>query len=113
MSVEDVNKTAVSIINSPKSRQIQAPHHKYIITDYPFVMSNPQYIKVPRGEDPSPDMKQQPAHLSEQLKNWLREGNKDTPWHNIDSIEPTSDTQGKFEVNVAPSETPATQGSNK
>ncbi|KAF5611465.1 uncharacterized protein FSUBG_2298 [Fusarium subglutinans] len=75
-------------------------------------MPKPHYIKVPRGEDPSPDMKQQPAHLSEHMKNWLQEGPKDTPWHNIDSIEPESDTQGKFEVNVAPSETPATQGTN-
>ncbi|KAF5665420.1 hypothetical protein FCIRC_10573 [Fusarium circinatum] len=76
-------------------------------------MPNPHYIKVPRGEDLSPDMKQQPAHLSEQMKNWLQEGPKDTPWHNIDSIEPASDTQSKSEVNVAPSETLATQGSNK
>ncbi|KAF5538365.1 hypothetical protein FMEXI_9463 [Fusarium mexicanum] len=76
-------------------------------------MPSPHYIKVPRGDGPSPDTQQEAASSSEQMKNWLREGHKHMPWHNIDSIEPASDTQGKSEVNVAPSETPATQGSNK
>ncbi|KAL7760639.1 hypothetical protein ACKLNR_010729 [Fusarium oxysporum f. sp. zingiberi] len=75
-------------------------------------MSNPHYIKVPRGEDPSPDTKQQPASFPEQMKDWLREGHKDTPWHDIDSVA-TSSTQDNSELNVAPSDTPATQGSNK
>ncbi|EXK81294.1 hypothetical protein FOQG_14255 [Fusarium oxysporum f. sp. raphani 54005] len=75
-------------------------------------MSNPHYTKVPRGEDHSPDTKQQPASSSEQTKNWLREGHKDMPWHNIDSVA-VSDTQDNSNVNVAPSDTPATQGSDK
>ncbi|KAL9568948.1 hypothetical protein ACKAV7_006815 [Fusarium commune] len=75
-------------------------------------MSNPHYIKVPRGEDLSPDTKQQPASSSEQMRNWLREGHKDMPWHNIDSVA-ASDTQHDPNVNVTPSDTPATQGSDK
>ncbi|KAF5680451.1 hypothetical protein FDENT_8390 [Fusarium denticulatum] len=75
-------------------------------------MSNPHYIKVLRGEEPSPDNKQQGASYSDQMKNWLREGPKDTPWHNIDSVA-TSNEQDHTEVNAAPSDTPATQGSNK
>ncbi|KAL5596263.1 hypothetical protein FOVSG1_009952 [Fusarium oxysporum f. sp. vasinfectum] len=73
-------------------------------------MSSSHYIKVPR-EDPSPDTKQQPASSSEQMRNWLREGHKDMPWHNIDSVA-VSDTQDNSNVNVAPSDTAATQGSN-
>ncbi|RBQ78282.1 hypothetical protein FVER53263_20438 [Fusarium verticillioides] len=79
-------------------------------------MPNPHYIKVPRGEDPSPDTKQQPAHLSEQMKNWLREGPKDTPWHNIDSVAVSNsqhNANANANANFAPPDTPATQGSNK
>ncbi|KAG7415737.1 hypothetical protein Forpe1208_v006812 [Fusarium oxysporum f. sp. rapae] len=54
----------------------------------------------------------QPASSSEQMKNWLREGHKDMPWHNIDSVA-VSDTQDNSNVSVAPSDTPATQGSDK
>ncbi|KAF4948148.1 hypothetical protein FGADI_9843 [Fusarium gaditjirri] len=75
-------------------------------------MSNPPYIKVPRGEDLSPDTAQLPASSSEQMKNWLREGHKDMPWHNIDSVA-ASTTQDNSNVNVTPSDTPATQGSDK
>ncbi|RKK18810.1 hypothetical protein BFJ66_g13851 [Fusarium oxysporum f. sp. cepae] len=39
-------------------------------------MSNPHYIKVHRGEDPSPDTKQQPASFSEQTKNWHERATK-------------------------------------
>ncbi|KAH7222374.1 hypothetical protein BKA60DRAFT_327913 [Fusarium oxysporum] len=75
-------------------------------------MSNPHYIKVHRGEDPSPDTKQQPASFSEQTKNWLREGHKDMPWHNIDSVA-VSNMQDNSDINGAPSDTAATQGSDK
>ncbi|EXM30062.1 hypothetical protein FOTG_05092 [Fusarium oxysporum f. sp. vasinfectum 25433] len=74
-------------------------------------MSNPHYIKVHRGEDPSPDTKQQPASFSEQTKNWLREGHKDMPWHNIDSVA-VSDTQDNSDINGAPSDSAATQGNH-
>ncbi|KAF5561942.1 hypothetical protein FPHYL_5938 [Fusarium phyllophilum] len=111
MSVDDVNETAAFIISSPKTRQIQALHHNSIITDYPIIMPNPHYITVPRGEDPSPDIQQESASFSEQMKNWLQQGHKDMPWHNIDSVA-VSDTQHNSNVNVAPSDTPATQGSD-
>ncbi|KAF4442585.1 hypothetical protein FACUT_1897 [Fusarium acutatum] len=75
-------------------------------------MSNPHYIKVPRGEDHSPDTQQESASFSEQMKNWLREGPKDMPWHNIDSVA-ISNAQHNSNVNVAPPDTPAMQGSNK
>ncbi|KAF5980341.1 hypothetical protein FCOIX_4865 [Fusarium coicis] len=75
-------------------------------------MSNPQYTKVLRGEDPSLDTQQESASFSEQMKNWLREGPKDTPWNGIDSVA-VSASQHSSEVNVAPSNAPATQGSNK
>ncbi|EWY97118.1 hypothetical protein FOYG_05598 [Fusarium oxysporum NRRL 32931] len=74
-------------------------------------MSSPHYIKVPRGQDLSPGTQQEPASSSEQMKNWLREGHKDTPWHNIDSVA-VSDTQ-ENSINDAPSDTPAIQGSDK
>ncbi|KAF5624996.1 hypothetical protein F52700_9371 [Fusarium sp. NRRL 52700] len=99
---------------------MRSPRHdksKHLITSIslqttPIIMSSPHYIKVPRGEDPSPDTEQQDASSSEQMKSWLREGHKDMPWHNIDSVA-VSDTQQNSNANVAPSDTPATQGSNK
>lgn len=75
-------------------------------------MPNTHYIKVVRGEDPLPDIAQKNVSFSEPMKNWLQEGPKDTPWNNIDSVA-TSSTQDNSEVNVAPSNAPATQGSNK
>lgn len=75
-------------------------------------MSNPHYIKVPREEDLSPDTEQKHASSSDQMRNWLREDHKDMPWHNIDSVA-ASDAQNNSNVNVAPSDTPATQGSDK
>ncbi|KAF4333236.1 hypothetical protein FBEOM_12971 [Fusarium beomiforme] len=82
----------------------------------PIVMPNPHYITVPRGEDISPDTKQQ-SHTSssEQMKNWLREGHKDMPWHNLDSVvSRTQDrTNSNSDSNAAPSDTAATQGSDK
>ncbi|EXL60558.1 hypothetical protein FOCG_03397 [Fusarium oxysporum f. sp. radicis-lycopersici 26381] len=110
--VESANNTAAFVISSLKTRQIETHHHKYITANYPFIMSNPHYIKVHRGEDPSPDTKQQPASFSEQTKNWLREGHKDMPWHNIDSVA-VSNTQDNSDINGAPSDTAATQGSDK
>ncbi|KAI1038292.1 hypothetical protein LB505_007801 [Fusarium chuoi] len=75
-------------------------------------MSNPHYIKVSRGEDPSPNTEQQHVSSSEQMKNWLQEGHKDTPWHDIEAVV-APNTQDNSDVNVAPCDTPATQGSNK
>ncbi|CCT63658.1 uncharacterized protein FFB20_02895 [Fusarium fujikuroi] len=72
-------------------------------------MPNPHYIKVPRGEDLSPDTQQEPASISEPMKNWLRQVPKDMPWHSLDSFA-VSDTQDNSEANVAPSNAPATQG---
>ncbi|KAI1054582.1 hypothetical protein LB506_010658 [Fusarium annulatum] len=91
--------------------QIQAPHRQYIITDYPFIIPNPHYIKLPR-EDPSPDTEQQYASSSEQMKNWLREGFKDMPWHSIDSVT-VCDTPDDSNISGAPSDTLATQSSDK
>ncbi|RKK89549.1 hypothetical protein BFJ71_g12215 [Fusarium oxysporum] len=54
----------------------------------------------------------QPASFSEQTKNWLREGHKDMPWHNIDSVA-VSNMQDNSDINGAPSDTAATQGSDK
>ncbi|KAF4333232.1 hypothetical protein FBEOM_12967 [Fusarium beomiforme] len=74
-------------------------------------MSNHHYIKVPREEDILPDAKQQST--SEQMKNWLQEGHKDMPWHNLDSIAAsTSQDNTNSGSNGAPSDTPATQGSH-
>ncbi|KAF5562729.1 hypothetical protein FNAPI_3048 [Fusarium napiforme] len=75
-------------------------------------MPNPHYIKVPRGEESSPDTQYESASFSEQMKNWLQEGPKDTPWNGIVSVA-VSDNQHNSDVNVAPSDTPATQGSDK
>ncbi|KAF5627882.1 hypothetical protein F25303_10634 [Fusarium sp. NRRL 25303] len=112
MLVEEVNKTAAFIISSLKTRSVVRRQFQVHHQDYPFIMSNPHYIKVPRGEDPSPNTEQEHISSSEQMKNWLQEGHKDTPWHGIDVVV-ASNTQDNSDVNVAPSDTPATQGSNK
>ncbi|KAF5600019.1 hypothetical protein FPANT_2861 [Fusarium pseudoanthophilum] len=109
MWVETANKTTAFIIRSPKKKS------KHTITstfNFPLIMSSPHYIKVPHGQDHSPDTQQEPASFSEQMMNWLREGHKDMPWHNIDSVV-ASNTPDNSSVNIAPSDTIATQGSGK
>ncbi|KAF4439451.1 hypothetical protein F53441_12558 [Fusarium austroafricanum] len=76
-------------------------------------MSSPHYIQVPRGGDLSPDIEQSTSS-SVQMSTWLRESQKEMPWHAIDSVA-ASRAQNKTNTDSTdtPSETPATQGSNK
>ncbi|SCO84570.1 uncharacterized protein FRV6_08697 [Fusarium oxysporum] len=77
-----------------------------------FAQNQPAPPKCRNGLRFSILHRNQPASSSEQMKNWLREGHKDMPWHNIDSAA-VSDIQDNSNVNVAPSDTPATEGSDK
>ncbi|KAF4333234.1 hypothetical protein FBEOM_12969 [Fusarium beomiforme] len=77
-----------------------------------FNMSSPNYIKIPREEAIFPDTGQQ--NTSEQIKNWLQEGHKDVPWHNLDSVAASSSQdKSNSDYNDAQSDNPATHGSDE
>jgi hypothetical protein len=77
-----------------------------------FIMSNPQFIQVPRSEDLPPSIAQQSPSYPERVNNWLQESRKEMPWHNLASVA-TSSTQDNSASSLkpTPSENPATQGS--
>ncbi|SPJ71486.1 uncharacterized protein FTOL_01214 [Fusarium torulosum] len=79
-----------------------------------FVMSNPQFIQVPRSQDPSPNTAHQSTFYSEQTNAWLRQSHKEMPWHDLASVA-TSSTQDNSASSSepTPSENLATQGSAK
>ncbi|KAH7238124.1 hypothetical protein BKA59DRAFT_514422 [Fusarium tricinctum] len=79
-----------------------------------FIMSNPQFIQIPRGQDPSHNTAQQSTSYSEQTNAWLREDHKQMPWHNLAYVA-RSGTQDNSASSSepTPSENPATQGSTK
>ncbi|CAJ0549748.1 Ff.00g033610.m01.CDS01 [Fusarium sp. VM40] len=77
-------------------------------------MSNPQFIQVPRDQDPSPNTAHQSTSYSKQMNAWLREDHKQMPWHNLAYVA-TSGTQDNSTSSSepTPSGNPATQGSTK
>ncbi|KAF4963596.1 hypothetical protein FSARC_8381 [Fusarium sarcochroum] len=77
-------------------------------------MSNPHHVQVPRRGDPSPVTVHQSTSYSERTNAWLREDQKEMPWHVLASIA-TSTTENKSNTSSGngPSHKPATQGSVK
>ncbi|KAJ4269811.1 hypothetical protein NW762_001480 [Fusarium torreyae] len=77
-----------------------------------FIMPSPHHNKVPRRGDPSPVTVHQSTSYSERTSAWLREDQKDTPWHNIASVATsTADNRSNTGSGNSPSHNPATQGS--
>ncbi|KAI6750859.1 hypothetical protein HG530_014309 [Fusarium avenaceum] len=77
-------------------------------------MPNPQFIQVPRSEDPSPGIAHQSTSYSEQMKAWLQEDHKQIPWHNVGSVAaPSTQDNSTSMYELTPFKSPATQGGAK
>ncbi|CVK99360.1 uncharacterized protein FMAN_02202 [Fusarium mangiferae] len=76
-------------------------------------MSTPSRAQVPRRGNPSPNSVHQSTKYSEQTNAWLREGQNDMPWNNIDSVEMSSNDNSESNPNTTASHNPAAQGSAK
>lgn len=79
-----------------------------------FIMSDPQFIQVPRDQDPSPNTAHQSTSYSEQMNAWLREDHKQVPWHNLAYVATSSTHDNSTSMSeLTTTKSPATQGSAK
>ncbi|KIL92973.1 hypothetical protein FAVG1_04154 [Fusarium avenaceum] len=77
-------------------------------------MSNLQFIQVPRDQDPSPNTAHQSTSYSEQMNAWLREDQKQVPWHNLAYVATSSTQDNSTSMSeLTTTKNPATQGSAK
>ncbi|KAF4333233.1 hypothetical protein FBEOM_12968 [Fusarium beomiforme] len=76
-------------------------------------MTKSHLVPVPRRGDPPPSIVHQSTTYSDRVNTWLREDQRDMPWHIIDSIAiPSTDKpQSTPNTSTRPSSNPATQGS--